>query len=44
MRVLWFINNPLGLRGGLQCILRESYEFVIPKGVIHLSEKFVREA
>ena len=32
------------LKGGLQCILRESYEFIIPKGVIHLGEKFVREA
>ena len=32
------------LRGGLQCILRESYEFVIPKCVIHLGERFMREA
>ena len=32
------------LRSGLQCILRESHEFVIPKGIIHLSEKFMREA
>jgi len=32
------------LRGGLQCISRESHEFVIPKSVIHLGEKFVREA
>jgi len=32
----------LSPRGGLQCIPRESYEFVISKGVIHLSEKFVR--
>ena len=31
------------LRGILQYIARESYEFVIPKGIIHLGEKFVRE-
>ena len=33
----------LPLRGGLQCIPKESYEFVIPKSVIHLGERFVRE-
>ena len=31
-------------QGGLQCIPRESHEFLIPKGVIHLGEKFVLEA
>jgi len=34
----------LGEFYGLQCIPRESYEFIIPKGVIHLGEKFMREA
>ena len=29
--------------GGLQCIPRESNEFVISKGVIHLDEKFVEK-
>ena len=29
----------LFLRGGLQCITRESNEFVIPKGEIHLGER-----
>ena len=31
------------LRSDLQCILRESNEFVISKSVIHLGEIFVRE-
>ena len=35
-------KNPL--KGGLQCIPRESNEFVIPKSVIHLGERFLREA
>ena len=39
-----FYGLLIPLRGGIQCIPRESYEFVIPKGVIHLREKFVREA
>ena len=37
-----FINNLLGV--AFNVFIGESYEFVIPKGVIHLGEKFVREA
>ena len=37
MRVLWSINNPLGWP------LMHTNKFVIPKDVINLSERFLRE-
>ena len=42
MRVLWPINNPLGV--AFNVFQENLNELVIPKGVIHLGERFVKEA
>ena len=41
-RVIWSINNPLGV--AFNVFQENPNELVIHKGVIHLGKRFVREA